>query len=527
MTGIPRRIDRGALIAIAMLVLGAITLLVPGSSVQAETDQPAHSVSIDPATISLNQRDPEQTVDAVVKLHVPADQVHSDFTIAPSGNLVSGMVVKAQKNGDTVIETAADGSATGDVRQIVRLTFNNIPSRLESTKVPFTVTFGKLMRYLDLAVSNVQTPPTGSTLTMRTANPTGWRSGELLQINLATTGADAPAITFTAGPFTDAALNRTLQLGFCMVEQREGGACVASISLPANSNKTIWLKADGTTNTPGTYVGTIDLRARNGLTASQSTTLTVTSHAWRWGGALVLLLGIAISCVLTVYLPYRRTRDLALRPFLLLRLRLARTQMALESIKADNTKAHIKAIDESLGANALLEEGLLTGNFPTSEAMSNDALKARLDAATAKVAKIEELVAALFAATPPQQAELDTLAAGSDLPGDLTVAIDRILHPAPAARGMARGRPPTSPREDLARIARREDVRNAVTWIFSAIVSAVFGIWLVVVADAAFGGFDKLLAAFLWGLGVTSGATKLAEVTTGSIGTALRPQPRS
>lgn len=356
-------------------------------------------------------------------------------------------------------------------------------------------------------------------LNLETQPHFAWRQGEAIPIMVETRRVRAGAISLAAGPFVEESRRTPLQLSFCLAETPNGPCTRPSIE--ANAHKPLWLVPTGSAEA-GSYKGNVRIVADSGLGAEKPLTISVTGNEWRLWGLIALVAGVLLSFLLAVWMPHLRRRDLAIHPFALLAERLRRAEARLGPGEAPASRARASEIRAELTPARLEQLGLVPGRWPspTAPADPGEELKRLFDSVQAQVAAIEMLAAAIVRAPDEDTRQaLDALAAADDFPEDLEARIDAVRGLRSFADGATRAAEIPTPAELVA----REETRNLLFWFVSAVVSVLVGYALLVDADPTFGGWTKVVGAFLWGLGVSTTGTKLAEMPQGNIRTALRP----
>jgi hypothetical protein len=326
-----------------------------------------------------------------------------------------------------------------------------------------------------------------------------------------------PRIHFVAGPFTETTRFQSLQLKWCLAASPEG-PCIRSLSLPANQPREAWLIAEGA-GEAGSYLGQFHFVAETGDSVSRQMTINISSRWWRRAGIAALLLGIALSFGISIWIPHSRDRDLALRPFVLMRARVDEAALDLPAGSFPGIHQRIEEVRRDTEARRLKERGMVPGRIPGPPLSA-----ASLEERNKEAARLEELVAgieSLAAAArrtsdPDKRAKLDELGADPTFPRNLESQMPRALG-RNAAAGFARSATLTP-----SRLVSREEARNGVAWAVWAAISALVGYFLMIDADQAFGGWLDVAAVLLWALGVTTTGARLTDLTAGNLRTALR-----
>lgn len=357
-------------------------------------------------------------------------------------------------------------------------------------------------------------------LTMDVPSPTRWRPGAAIPIGVGTKALAVRNLTVASAPFAKSETSDPLQLTFCLAKTPEGTCGPQSVA--RDSYKQFWLIGSGSAEA-GTYEGTVRLLGAGGAEAIKPLTIAVTTRVWQVWGLGALLAGVLLSFLLSVWMPHQRRRDLAIRPFALLAERLRESQARLPEGEAPAVRDKAKAVQAELALTRLQAHGLVPGVSPSAAAAADpgDELKKYFDAAQAKVAALEILVAAIGRTTDAaKRTALNALAAATDFPQpNLAAQIDAILvGPAFAAARRAAATMPTP-----AELVTREEARNLLFWFVSSVISVAVGYVLLVDANPSFGGWKDVVAVFLWGLGLSTTGAKLSDLTQAQIRTGLRP----
>jgi hypothetical protein len=477
------------------------------------------SLTISPGSISLDPRLERQQVEVTLAAKVSPANTRSQFSIELPAAVGRGITLKGTLVDSAQANMSEAGMPTGEVSQQLLLDFGNIPARLDTISIPMRLRFGQLTQTAVLSATNVSTLPTGASLLIEAPSEQNWWASGAIPIVVSAKGAAAPRISLGAGPFVDAEHKNSLGSDFCLAPS-EHTECQGDVSLDANEQRTLWLKGTGTSARPGTYVGTLRLVARNGLEGSKSITLLVTSGGWQVAGLLALLAGVVASWILTKLLPHLRNRDASLVPFARLGERLSEIEDRISGFKAQRVSATLGTIRASNSTRWLVEKRLLAGWWPSPDPYSGaEELKSHLDSQTKAVAGLERLAEAFRIASKEQVVRLDALVREDFPPFDLEEKISAILNP--GVRTVARDEANEPP--SLGMIVLREAAHNAAFWIVSSFLSVALGYVLLVDGNPAFGGWRDVLAALLWGLGLSSAGSKLSELTAGQVITTLQP----
>jgi hypothetical protein len=361
--------------------------------------------------------------------------------------------------------------------------------------------------------------PAGAALSVDVPAQLSWSPGQRVPLAVGAKLAAAPDLTAVVGPFVDASTMKPLQSSFCLAPS-VSDPCGAKLSLASNSIGQLWLVGTGDAE-PGSYAGSVRLTAGNGLQTSVPLILNVSSDRWQLLGLAALALGVLLSFVTSVWLPHQAARDLALMPFAQLQPRVRAAIASLEPADKE-LRARARALLGQLSPTWLQSHGLVPPVWPSASptAAGSGALQQHLDDTQAWLTAIETLAAAMTRAPDAAtRKRLDDLAADPAFPQPgLQVSIDQILGVklAPGGLGSAEALTPAT-------LVFREEVRNFAFWLISSVLSVAVGYVLLVDGDPSFGGWKDATTALLWGLGVTTAGTKLADLGVGQVRAVLQP----
>ncbi len=488
--------------------------------------QSGEGLAVTPSILALNPREQNPSVDVSLVFQVDPAEVGGTVSFGPVTPLPGGVTITPEPVGPATTDMASDGRPTGKVTQRARLSFNFVPPRLEASAFPLTVRFGKMSRTVDLSVSNIQTPATGATLVVEGAPELNWRASEAIQLNVWAKGAEAAALNATAGPFFDSDSHQALNVAYCLAAS-PNGPCGETLTIPANSQRTLWLAPapGGAAPTAGRYAGTVRLIALNGLEADRTLTLIVSPLLARALGVVALTIGVVAAWILTIWLPYWQDRSASLRPFARLVRRVKAAGRRLAKSHAPHTAAQIQATLANLSVSYLRDQGLIGGCLPPYGRTDADpaGLKVELEAQAKRVAAIEMLVHALLekATKDPARGKVDALAAAAAFPQpDLAAEIETAATGKQLLQAAM-----VVPIPSLGTLEFRQAIGDLTLWFFSAATTIITGIVLVIAANPAFGNALDLVTALLWGLGMTAGGAKLTAPGNAQFRTVFRPAP--
>jgi hypothetical protein len=306
---------------------------------------------------------------------------------------------------------------------------------------------------------------------------------------------------------------------------------------------------------PGKYEGIVTV-ASDDKPAGENANLTIYVTAWGWqaAGFALIVAGIIAAWYCTTFLRQRLAREQMLVPAVALRAALdglARSIAHLQ-VPVPTVMHKLGELDLSL-TDAELEQHGLPASVPQSSPNSGgagdlDAFKHYLEIPGAWVGALQEIVRdglqrlvqrrdAHVAANGelqavPAKAFADSVAALDHLAGQPSVpdaaklasdistqiaSFEATLGPIPmSAPGGATGGQLRSPEQLRMRIA----LGGMLAWGFIGTVTALAGLYVLILSNPGFGTPLDLLGCLLWGLGLPA-STLLASATTNSIASTL------
>jgi hypothetical protein len=315
------------------------------------------------------------------------------------------------------------------------------------------------------------------------------------------------------------------------------GSPVAAIDLKPSETKTIFLRLDpGASRGPfGTFAGSVQFAADGLPIKVVPLTAKVSSSGIKFVGAVLVLVGLLLSVVLTNYLQPRLVRLQALRPAAVLRDALMRFAADARVAGADDVSGienEARRQAARLELRALDGEGLLPPRISLSTTAAADAaskLKQRLDEISGRLAGLLLLRDAVL--------QLRSRAGtGVPRPRPIADAIAQLNQSAPDAANAEAARAIVARvLEALRTSAVADNVREmqlaavnveqidfalehtaGIVWAIWALVSFAIGI-AYVYSDVDFGTAVDLLGVFLWGFGLTTFGAGLQQLTPSSV----------
>ena len=329
-----------------------------------------------------------------------------------------------------------------------------------------------------------------------------------------------------------------------------------TFSIPANSQKRLFLQPKGDAEVVGKYSGTLVVGAaqkRDGETLTMS--ISGTSACLQWLGAATILLGVFFAWIVSGYLQTRLNRAQLLRPAAVLMEQVEETRNWLTACppalaqQTSQTNDALTGLAQNLSERALQTANLLPGRIPNpflAWAPDQEAYKTYMARQTQKLAWLDMLVTQgfeklwwkiasaptgdLLAAARASADALDALSTrDAALQPDPLVDITRILSgfPPPSVAGLAvpPGAPQAGQTETSALTYERLtlEIANTSLWVWAlfALLATALGAYVVVLANTGFGLPADFLLCFFWGAGIPIGAQQLAQSTASSAGVPL------
>jgi hypothetical protein len=278
-----------------------------------------------------------------------------------------------------------------------------------------------------------------------------------------------------------------------------------TFSIPANSQKRLWLRPKGGTEVVGKYSGAIVIgvaQKRDGETATMS--ISGTSACRQWLGAGAILLGVLFAWTVTGYLQTQLNRAQLLRPAVVLMEQVDETHNRLKLCpptliqQTSQTSAALHTLAGNLSERALQTSNLLPGKIPNpyvAWAPDPDNYKAYMARQTLKLAWLDLLVTQgfekLWAKVPAAPADvLLTAARQSSEALDALSGRDAPPQPDPLAdiRGVVGAFPPAAlappaappaapvaPALSYQRLTVEIASISLLTWVLFAVLATALG----------------------------------------------------
>lgn len=337
---------------------------------------------------------------------------------------------------------------------------------------------------------------------------------------------------------------------FLLCRTREG-ACEGTSPLSENTTHVLWARPQGADNpAPGTYASTFTLVANERPEGDKFTTnLYVSSEDLRYAGGFLVLVGVVLAFLVTKVLRQRADRIAMLRPAALLADQLAQLQADKKKHrgKLEGTEAALRGLDSELAIGSVgkyLPGVLDFFAAPASVPTAGETYQAFLTRIGNQIGSLSIIVRSGILAADRERkaasnqkmrdiidktvADLDALAAAAlPLPEAAAVAVrDRLaaMHAELiAARGVQSdgGAAPLAIGYSSERLAFQSTVLNLGGWAVFALLSALVGIYLLVLRDNDFGQPQDLLACLLWGFGLPVAGQGLSGLSSGGIANSL------
>jgi len=394
-------------------------------------------------------------------------------------------------------------------------TTNGVVSNVSNSIVTNATTAGSTTT---TATSGSATPPpplpAGASIDIDVPAQLSWTPGARIPLAVSTKLAPAPDVSVLVGPFVEASTMKPLQVGFCIAESATAD-CADKVEIPPNSLRQLWLVGAGSADA-GNYAGTIRLAASNGLMNATPLSLRISSGEWQARGFWALVIGVVLSFLMSVWLPNQRARDEGMMPFLQLKPRVQAVIGQLKGGDAAMTKA--VSLKGELEPDWLRAHNFIPPLWPaaTTVPVSPDALKAQMDSVQKRLAALELLAPAMAqSANAATRKKLDALAADPEFPwADMQAQINGVLG-LQAAPGRGDEITPAT-------LVFREEARNLAFWLISSFLAVALGYVMLIEGNPSFGGWKDVATGLLWGLGVATAGTKVADLTVGQVRVALR-----
>lgn len=327
------------------------------------------------------------------------------------------------------------------------------------------------------------------------------------------------------------------------------GRCDGAINLGPRTATRVELVVDPAFRHKGTFTGSVFLASNEnpaGMVPVELTVLSTTPRARAAGGAL-LLAGILVGVLATVFLRHRALRLQALLPAKRLQGLIDRLEREVKAAVQPTdapfrqTLARLEALRLELSSDNL--EGLgyvpsrLAAAVPaTDRASEYGELLKRIagEVGAVEVVLVRGIrpVMELWTAHPGHEAlmtalrQLDRAGAQSATKDAAQEAAEKIRAAAEAAVGVGGGAESLAGAEavtlpDVHAVQVAFQRTNAAIWLLWALVTWVTGIVALVATNYAFGAGLDYYKCFLWGIGVQVAGNQLQQLTPASVSTAF------
>ncbi len=343
---------------------------------------------------------------------------------------------------------------------------------------------------------------------------------------------------------TNGDLLRTQHFELC---RSSGVPCDPPGTLAALSTHTLYLKLTNAARSNGRFTGTLAF-AVNARPDAKVVTVEVasTSLLFRVAGAVVIVIGVFLAYLLTVWSRNRLDRLAALRPALEARRRILdlldrlNTAGKLAGISYDKLSARYAEKAATLTEQQLDRDGLLPAGMPSTTATAVSDLKTRLQSLEQPIIGLTVIVCdgVEFLAqkwrTPPEGATREAIVDGMrslDDP-DSAVAEDKarvlvekatkIAFPQPA--GVLMGLLPSQSQQasiQLQHVMSQIEALSTGIWLVYLLLASVVGTVVLVFGNPGFGTPMDFLYCLLWGFGLPTTMDKLQQASPASVATAI------
>ena len=387
------------------------------------------------------------------------------------------------------------------------------------------------------------------------ASPRRWNGRDPLELDVLVGPRPATDVRLMPPRFTEPEGLRAMPPGYALCETHNAPCTNAPLALSAHRRHPLWIRrVDGAAiPRPGAYTGSFVLTAAEKPEGEAvPETLHVGDDELRvWGGVLIML-GIMLSFIVTRLLRQWADRAALLQPAAVLREELQQ----LASLRArvggelDSMDRERERIRQSLELGSLRQYLPNTVNIfrsPEGVPVLGETYQQLLTRRAAEIGSLSIIVASgmlpALAEADPSQPDEQTLAANAV--DDLDALVDGDLSAPEAVASAVRARltalraaiaelrtkgmeadtwPPPKPVEvgyTSERLAYQVKVINLAGWLTFALLSAVVGIYVLVIRDNDFGQPQDLILCLLWGLGLPSTGQGLASLTNDGVGQVL------
>ena len=332
------------------------------------------------------------------------------------------------------------------------------------------------------------------------------------------------------------------------------GHCGPEVDLPARASSTVELRVDSTFRENGTFRGTVYLASAQAPAGVASFPLAVqsTTRGAQAAGALLILAGILVALLVTVWLRQRAVRAQAYLPAARLaqhagdlRKELGRVArgIGVPANTADPAAARFplatRTLDDlvaELGEDELAARGFIPARIaPAAPAADNATEYQQFLTDTAsqlagvRVVVVRGIVPVAARWTSPPEPKVDTalteLDAAAQQVTDTASAIALVAQIIARMEGRAANvvaedmGPATAPTVRAVTLALQRS--TSALWIGWALVTWVTGIAVLVAVNYGFGAGLDYFKCFFWGLGLQAAGTQLDQLTPASVATAF------
>jgi hypothetical protein len=425
-------------------------------------------------------------------------------------------------------------------------------------------------------ISNVNSQTFALTVT-GTSTPQSWADGEPLALNVTVGSVKATHVVLNA-LLKDDVSQHTLGQGALRLCFQAEGPCTAVEDLEASQSYRLYVRRpvrsvapdvppkpgqggapreEEIVPPPGKYAGALTLQAVEGASAAIPVTINVTSVGWQLLGILLIVAGVGLSLLITIFIRNRLALDQLIAPGLALRATLAEQAARARTLAFAGTPANLMAKHIGSWMSRLSRDELL--KFFDTSALTPPAAKpdyqALLDKAgawtlafasiikdglepmsvkfdlgkipddkreqavkdmTAEWDDIQALAAEANDPLPPAPTA-DKLSA--DIKGHLDAAADIYKAALPATHEFLAkiDVTPAAARRDVERLRYEISQLNRLSWLISSVLTILVGAYVMVLSHPGFGRTDDLALCFFWGMGWAAAGAQLTQMTPSSI----------
>ena len=541
----------------ALVRLGLVLLSGCVSATLAQTPAPAPAAS-PPAGAASTAASTEKFTfgDGTVRLPFGVSGGEHTFIVAAEGLSKEGMEAKGLTIVDVPVATPALKStvkftvdaelppSTASRRWVVTATASGLVVNDEQARYA-TLEFGGSKRTLPYALTNRVRAAPDFTVTVNTPwKLTGDDDADTVTV---VTGEQAiQGLRLSNSTLTEKTNGdplRTQHFQLCLNQEK---SCEPPGVLSALTTHTLYLRyADGA-RPHGRFSGTLAFAA-NARPDAKVVTVEANSSSLpaKIVGAAVIVVGVALAWLLTLWSRNRLDRLAALRPALEARRRildlLERLGAACPQAGVDFVQLRARYADHaaSLTEEQLDREGLLPARLPGTTAVVLTELKARLKALEQPIIGltvivregVEPLARDWNKAPDAEKPQIVKALRTLDSPDDAAVE-DKAKALVAKAMAMAAPIPPAGMAAVKSGTAKEaavelqevnsqiEGVNMAIWWVYLLLVS-VTGAAVLVVGNLGFGTTMDFVYCLLWGFGLPTTMDKLQAATPASVSTAL------